>query len=176
MQRKSCAHRVTKILVEALESRQLLNGGALDTSFSSDGKTSASFDTLGVTATGMAVQSDGKIVEVGTASDDSFAVVRFNANGTLDTSFGPNRSGKLTLHVGDRDASDYAHGVAIQADGKIVIVGAESFTSNSEDDNHAFVFRLNADGSRDNSFGSSGYLWLRTASTRRPPMKPRLML
>ena len=72
-------------------------------------------------ASAVVIQSDGKIVVGGSgvvgASGD-FAIVRYNSGGSLDTSF--NGTGKVTADV---NGSEEAHGMAIQSDGKIVLVG-----------------------------------------------------
>ncbi len=68
---------------------------------------------------------DNKIVVVGSASIGSgtdFALVRYNTDGTLDTSFGSAGSGKVTTNFGGTN-NDVAHAVALQSDGKIVAAG-----------------------------------------------------
>jgi uncharacterized delta-60 repeat protein len=64
---------------------------SLDTSFSGDGKVTTSFSAGNDVGSGIAVQSDDKIVVVGTSDNGSgtseFAVARFNVDGSLDTSF-----------------------------------------------------------------------------------------
>ena len=77
-------------------------------------------------ATGVAIQSDGKIVVVGYTSipnvppaprlPDTFALARYNAGGSLDTSFGT--GGRVSGNVNGQ-----AYAVAIQGDGKIVVAG-----------------------------------------------------
>jgi uncharacterized delta-60 repeat protein len=91
------------------------------------------------------VQSDGKILVAGSASND-FALVRYNADGSLDTSFGID--GKVTTDIG---FSDQANSVTVQADGKILVAG---FTGGGSGD-FALV-RYNADGSLDTSFDLDG--------------------
>ena len=97
--------------------------GSLDTSFSGDGKTRTHFAGVDA-ARGVAIQADGKIVAVGTSRfgtfDADFALARYNTNGSLDTSF--SADGKQRTDFGGID-QDVGHGVAIQADGKIVAVG-----------------------------------------------------
>ena len=94
--------------------------GSLDTSFSGDGKQTTDFGGFDAAA-GVALQGDGKIVAVGDAGrvDADFALARYNPNGSLDTSF--SGDGKQTTDFG---GVDEATGVAIQGDGKIVVVGA----------------------------------------------------
>ena len=123
--------------------------GSLDTSFDGDGKLTTDF--AGGVAAGVALQSDGKIVAVGYATgfggELDFALARYNANGSLDTSF--SADGTQTTDLGgDEEASD----VAIQPDGKIVAVGSGySFIGSST---MAVVARYNPDGSLDPSFGT----------------------
>jgi uncharacterized delta-60 repeat protein len=127
--------------------------GSLDKSFSSDGKTTTSLGTMVAEAYGMALQSDGKILVVGfatqTAMDSDFALVRYDTGGTLDKSF--SGDGKLTTSVGF--LQDVARSVAVQADGKIVI-GGYSFLSEGNSD-FALV-RCNEDGSLDTGFDGDG--------------------
>jgi uncharacterized delta-60 repeat protein len=69
----------------------------------------------------MAIQSDDKIVAVGSAiSKAEFVVTRFNANGTLDSTFGTN--GGVVYWETDFNWSD-ADAIAIQTDGKIIAAG-----------------------------------------------------
>ncbi len=58
-------------------------------------------------------------VTVDNGSNDDFALVRYNTDGSLDTSF--DSDGKVTTAIGSGD--DYASSVAIQSDGKIVAAG-----------------------------------------------------
>ncbi len=100
--------------------------GDLDLSFGNGGKVIGGIALAG----GMAIQSDGKIVVVGEGSSGNgtwdFAVVRYNPNGSLDTSF--NGIGKVTAAFGGQD---FVNSVAIQADGKIVVAGSIDFGSKS---------------------------------------------
>ena len=102
-----------------------------------------------------AVQPDGKIVIAGyshSTSGYAFAIVRYNADGTLDDTFGKN--GAATTPIGGGDGTDdEAESVAIQPDGKIVVAGFSKDASN----NYAFaVARFNTNGKLDNSFGTNG--------------------
>ena len=105
-------------------------------------------------ASAMEVQADGKIVVVGNShngSDDDFAVVRYNTDGTLDTGFGTSTSGIVTTGFGSgRD--DVASSVAIQSDGKIVVAGHSIVSGQAR----IAVVRFNADGSLDTGFGTGG--------------------
>ena len=110
--------------------------GQLDTGFGTGGiavQSSGGFDGH---ATAVAIDSTGRILASGPTSvangDGAFAVIRFNANGTTDGSFG--NSG---VAVTDLGLTVDAHGIAIQSDGKIVVAG-------TADDDFA-VARYNGD-------------------------------
>jgi uncharacterized delta-60 repeat protein len=125
--------------------------GWLDTSFDGDGKVTTALGAASETGRDVAIQPDGKIVVVGysnTGSNDDFAVVRYNANGSLDASFGS--GGVVTTAIGSGD--DWGRSVAIQPDGKIVVAGRSAVGGN-----YAFsLVRYNADGSLDSSFDGDG--------------------
>jgi uncharacterized delta-60 repeat protein len=68
-------------------------------------------------ASSVALQFDGKIV-VGGTSEGDFAVARYNADGTLDTSFGD--GGKVTTDLG---GADRINALVLQPDGAIAVAG-----------------------------------------------------
>ncbi len=73
----------------------------------------------------VAIQKDGKIVVAGFSNaggDDDFAVARYNTDGSLDVTFNPTGSLPGTVTT-DLDGNDEGHAVALQKDGKIVVVG-----------------------------------------------------
>jgi uncharacterized delta-60 repeat protein len=107
--------------------------GSLDTSFGGDGKVTTDLSPDADVASCLAIQSDGKIVVAGVAGS-KLALARYNADGTLDTSFGGD--GQVT------DLDGYGTALAIQTDGKIVASSP--------------LARYNADGSLDASFGTGG--------------------
>jgi uncharacterized delta-60 repeat protein len=130
--------------------------GSLDTTFGQGGKMSTSFGPGADSANALALQSDGKIVVVGSAymgaaTGTDFAVARYNADGSLDTSFG--QGGLVTTNF-TLNYTDVAQGVALQADGRIVVVGHTNGGA-ATGDNFAVV-RYNSDGSLDTSFGQGG--------------------
>jgi uncharacterized delta-60 repeat protein len=122
--------------------------GTLDTSFNLTGKVTTDFGGWSEYARAIAVQSDGKILLAGT-SDYNFAVVRYNTDGSLDTSF--NSTGKVLTDLGSR-STDYAFAIAVQSDGRILVAGH----SNASGLNDFAVVRYNANGTIDTSFGSAG--------------------
>ena len=104
----------------------LAASGDLDTTFDGDGKVTT--DISGGredTVNEIAIQTDGKIVVVGHRDDPvrlkDFAVVRYNSNGSLDTTF--SGDGKLLTNFG---AIEYAEDVAVQPDGKILVGGVDA--------------------------------------------------
>ena len=131
----------------------------LDTSFSGDGKTTTGFGSDSDSqATAVALQADGKIVVVGMdgfgspfGSNYDFAIARYNPDGTLDTSF--SGDGKQTAQLGN---SDVANGVAVQGNGKIVVVGANCNGVYPDVTCDFGLARLDSDGSLDTSFSSDG--------------------
>jgi uncharacterized delta-60 repeat protein len=121
--------------------------GSLDSSFDSDGKVTTTIGEADY-ATSVVVQSDGKIVVAGssaTGGNSDFALIRYNSDGSLDSSFDP-----AITPIGS--SSDFGNSVAIQSDGKIVVAGS----SNNGSDNEFAVARYNTDGSLDSSFDSDG--------------------
>jgi uncharacterized delta-60 repeat protein len=127
--------------------------GTLDTTFSGDGKVTTNFTPRLDAAWGLAIQSDGKIVVAGDAGlrsgDSRFAVARYNTDGTLDSTFGGD--GKVTTQF--TRADDPVAGIALQADGKIVVSGGAAW--NTRHANFALA-RYNVDGALDASFGGDG--------------------
>src|SRR6266436_641745 len=112
----------------------------------------------------MALQGDGKIVVVGYAVNNSgrdrdFALIRYNADGSLDTRF--NGSGKVTTAVSYHDG--HWEAVAVEKDGKIVAAGWVSSGDNSD----FAVVRFGADGKLDTSFNAAGSVL--TAVGSKPP-------
>ncbi|HEV7646349.1 MAG TPA: hypothetical protein VGO50_20615 [Pyrinomonadaceae bacterium] len=128
--------------------------GALDTAFGTNGKVTTLVDGVNSYATNVAVQPDSKIVIAAAVYHPVnivpyVAIVRYNTEGTLDTSF--DSDGIATTHAVN---SFSGSGLIIQPDGKIVTAG-ESVNGNSSLDTFALA-RFNANGSPDTSFHSDG--------------------
>ena len=127
--------------------------GELDSSFGTDGKVMTAIGNRNDEANDVALQNDGKIVVVGYSNNDSrnddFAIVRYNSDGSLDTSF--DGDGKATTAIGN--SNERALGIAIQVDGKIIATGY-SYNSNNDDD--FTIVRYNSDGSLDTTFDTDG--------------------
>ena len=116
--------------------------GSLDTSFAHDGIVTTWVDSSYGAAYAVAIQADGKIVAAGNCCSNDLAVVRYNADGSLDTTF--NGTGKVTT------PGSGAWSVAIQADGKILIASGPLTTSENR------LVRYNANGTLDTSFNATG--------------------
>jgi uncharacterized delta-60 repeat protein len=126
--------------------------GSLDTGFGGgDGIVTTSISAGDDKAHGLALQADGKIIVVGETSGNGkdFAVLRYNADGSLDTLFGGGDGIVTTDFAGG--SFDVAYRVVVQADGRIVVGGA----SGSGTTDFA-VARYLADGSLDTSFSGDG--------------------
>lgn len=107
-----------------------LGAGVTDASFGTNGGTTTSVPNfIVVTTNAIAAEPNGDFVTVGTASQSSataFALARFTANGQVDTTFGTNGVVVTSFGGGFEAPSVSANGLAIQSDGKIVVVGGYS--------------------------------------------------
>jgi uncharacterized delta-60 repeat protein len=106
-------------------------------------------------ANAVALQADGKIVVAGNAFVNSFAatsdiaVLRYNTDGTPDTTGFGSPNGYVTTSVG---AFDNGFAVAVEPGGKIVVAGnADAGTGD-----RLALLRYNADGGLDSGFGTNG--------------------
>ena len=128
--------------------------GTLDSAFDGDGKLFTSIGNSISRATSIAIQNDGRIVVGGTSvvvpPYSDFAVVRFNMDGRLDSSFGGD--GIVTTDIG-LGTEDLLRSLAIQSDGKIVVAGSTEIPVGGLFGGHLAVVRYNADGTLDYSFG-----------------------
>ncbi|HKD19587.1 MAG TPA: S-layer homology domain-containing protein, partial [Thermoanaerobaculia bacterium] len=129
------------------------NDGVLDPTCGTGGKATADlFGSRSDQAVAAAVQADGKIVVAGSVfgPTNDFLLARYNADGTLDASFGS--AGIVTTDFAGGD--DRATAVAIQTDGKIVAAGW-AITGAATRRDFALA-RYNTDGSLDATFGVGG--------------------
>lgn len=125
-----------------------------------DGSIDAGFGDAGVVwidgggadfAGGVAIQPDGAIVLAGTSwngTDNDIVLHRLLPTGEIDTSFGAGGVVSIDYSGGDDNAAT----LALQADGRIVVVGSTFNGSNFD----VAVARLNTNGSLDTSFGTGG--------------------
>ena len=142
---------------EDKSSQALLLSGELDLSFGVDGTVATDLGgNARDSALAVAVQTDGKVVSVGTTSAGAagldFAVSRLNPDGTLDGGFGGD--GRVVFNFGSGGRDDVARAVAIQPDGKLVIAGEADVLGFGNFD--IVLARLNPDGTFDTTFGSGG--------------------
>ena len=122
-----------------------LSDGTLDTSFGINGTVLTSVESS-CSCYAMLIEADDKITVTGSILVDDevwIPLIRYNTDGSLDTSFGTNG-----VAIMDLEDCAIAYSLIKQPDGKYIMAGfAES---------QAFVIRANADGSIDTSFGISG--------------------
>jgi uncharacterized delta-60 repeat protein len=123
------------------------SNGSLDTTFGGTGQLTTDFGVGGsYEVSDLALQSDGKVIAAG-GGGGHFLLARYNANGTLDSSF--DGDGKVVLDASSADGGGVFGGLVIQPDGKIVAVGLQY-------PSQGIVTRFNQDGSLDSSFGNGG--------------------
>ncbi len=151
---------VITIFVAVTEGRAA-SPGAPDLTYGNRGL--ASFDVSNAFSNTIIVQPDGKTIIagrtrtcVGATCHEDFLLVRFNANGTLDTSFGTNGA-VITDYFGQQEE---VNAVALQADGKIVAVGGAPGSTPSATNIQGFkIVRYLPNGTLDTTFGTSGRVY-----------------
>ena len=124
--------------------------GGFDTTFDGDGvvTTGSGFVEENAGIRGLALDADGKIVATGVAQDWAIvvaSVLRYNPDGSLDTTFGDDGRVYTTVPGAGTFAGE---DVAVQADGKIVVIGGVGFPG----DGRSTVSRYNPDGTLDETF------------------------
>ncbi len=126
-----------------------LSDGSLDPTFGNGGKVITPLGVRDELAVAVALQNDGKIIAAGTYLADNFgnlnqtgALVRYNSDGTIDTTFGTDGVAGGFLSA--------INAVVIQPDGKIVVAG------NNATGGYGVVQRFNSNGTNDSTFGSNG--------------------
>ncbi len=134
------------------------SSGVLDSTFGSGGTLSTASPALNTDVQDVALQSDGSIVvgaEFFSSSElASLALIRYTANGKLDTTFGSN--GIVTLAIGNQNT--HLNGITIDANDNIVVAG--------DCDGDMVLARFTADGDLDATFANgNGYVTESFAST-----------
>ncbi len=123
-----------------------LSDGSPDLTFSGNGRLTTAIAGGGDEAASVAIQPDGKIVVAGNDNRQRFAVVRYMPGGSRDQSFG--RHGVVLTNL--TPGQDLGYDVAIQDNGKIVVVGTQGTGS-------AFaIVRYLSNGDLDPAFGGDG--------------------
>lgn len=138
--------------------------GTIDTSFDGDGFAIHWMGAISYCAK-MLVQPDGKILVAGssrqTNPQDDVMVLRFNPDGTFDTTF--NGTGKFFRNLST--GNDVAVDINLQPDGKIVIVGfTNAETSDATD---ILLMRFTTGGTLDPSFDTDGMVFTSTVGDAR---------
>lgn len=128
------------------------NGQYLDSNFANNGiNTSTQIDTSIYGIIG-ALQVDQKIIATG-IQGDGFAVVRYNTDGSLDSSF--SEDGKLFVNVLSNGISNIERPISLKlfSDGGIMVIGQ---LYDGWGNYYTYLSKINADGTIDNSFGTNG--------------------
>lgn len=133
--------------------------GELDLTFKNTGIVTTSVGNLDNWASSVAIQPDGKIVVAGNSKnqndDTDFAVIRYKSDGNLDNTF--NGTGVVTTPIGN--SFDFAKSVAIQPDGKIVVVGSSDNGIDYFGNGHDFaIVRYKSNGQLDETFNGTGII------------------
>ena len=131
---------------------RLLADGSLDPDFNFDGTVTSPVGSFDDEILALALQDDGKIIAAGYSSngtDRDFALARYNSDGSLDRNFG--LEGMVVTSVGNSD--DEITGIALQADGSIVVTGSARGTAGRV----IVLGRYLADGSLDTGFADDGF-------------------
>ncbi len=135
--------------------------GSLDSSFGSGGLVITNIGGANLETAAVVLQRDGKLVTAGNTdnggppSNTDFLLVRYNANGRLDTSFG--KGGKVTTDIAG--AYDRAAALVVQPDGKLVAAGLTERPSPSDTNTATFgiaLVRYGTNGMLDRTFGQGG--------------------
>jgi len=126
--------------------------GDLDPTFDGDGVAFITIGGLTDQGKALALQDDGKVVVVGQSYDGTqhdTAVVRFRADGSLDTSF---QGGYVLEQANAR--LNLGMGLLVSEDGTITVGGGMQ----GAPDNEAVIYRYLADGTRDGAFDGDGLM------------------
>jgi uncharacterized delta-60 repeat protein len=132
------------------------SSGAVDPSFGASGVATTDFSAMDDWIRHIAIDSNGKIVAVGSnlaaTGTYRFAVARYGTDGNADTTFDSDGKAVYAPVSGEHNE---AYGVAVQSDGKIVVAGKSNSGS------YQFsVARLNSSGAVDSNFDSDGYAFV----------------
>lgn len=133
------------------------SAGIIDSGFGTDGKVLTPVGAGSDYLLDLATQPDGKILAAGYFSlsegDTNFALLRYNPDGSLDTTFG--KGGKVTTSFGF--GSDMARALALQKDGKIILAGSCQDIRGR----HFAMVRYSGKGTLDKTFGKGGKVIIR---------------
>ncbi len=163
--------RLVQPRVEPLEGRALLATSALDPTFGTGGLvvgTSADF----YSASASTIQSDGKIVTTGSfvatstgSKTSSIYVRRYNANGSVDSSFGSGGLLNLPAPTMTTMVGITPTNIVVQSNGTIDLAYTASTTTPNGDIHNGVVAQLTATGQLDSTFGTNGQYEVATAGS-----------
>lgn len=144
---------MTITLPDTVASEAFPYAGNTDVTFDTDGRVTTDSGVTGAdNFFAVAQQPDGKLVAVGQAGPSGgFFLARYNADGSLDTTFGTD--GKTVTSLGS-DNEELALGVRVQPDGKILVLGVSGADGKREE---IVMARYTAAGALDKSFGTKGF-------------------
>ena len=131
--------------------------GSVDTGFGTGGQVLLQAGSSGGVQTGMSIlaaarlDARGRIVALGEGNDRGLTLMRFNANGSLDTTFGT--AGRTTVKYSGISDYDEPGALALQGNGKIVAAGYATNRTGTSPNSDFFVVRLLADGTPDPGYG-----------------------
>ncbi|MCF6130116.1 T9SS type A sorting domain-containing protein [Flavobacterium sp. AS60] len=131
------------------------SNGTLDTSFGTNGITNISSIVLdnSLFIDSIRILASNKIMVTASNQQNKIYVLRFNSNGSLDTTFATN--GLVTLPVPDGFSSFTARGFYIYPDSSM-LVGAFMYTASNSNANYVLT-RFLSDGTLDTNFGTNGF-------------------
>jgi len=144
--------------------------GSLDETFGEQGKVTELFGSTIGAAHALAITSEGDIVAAGHAQHD-FALAKLRKSGSLDAGFGVD--GKVLTAV-SKDNWDEAQGLAVEADGKLLVAGW-AYEGNSSSGNTALL-RYDSSGTLDASFGSAGIVITQVATATKADQGSALVI
>jgi len=144
------------MLLCSIQSFSQTRPGNFDSTFGTNGIVTDSFGHNTNFLNQILLTKDEKIIGVGDTtygSSITTTLKRYLPNGSVDVTFGNHGLSVFTID----SASTFCQAAALQPDGKIVGTGIQFYGSYYSMPMHVFVFRDNADGSLDTTFGTHGY-------------------
>lgn len=142
------------ILFLLISANAFSQAGSFDTTFDTDGKASYCFSSGTHGSLNSGFQSNGKILYMGGYGNTScFDLVRFNSNGSVDSTFGINGCVNNICSLFP-NGGYYVRDMIIQSDDKIIVIGLQQ---NNTYPNAYWITRLTPDGALDTTFNGTGY-------------------
>jgi len=158
--------KITMVFFMFISVMSLAQPGSFDTTFGTNGKVATNFLGGSNTLNSIALQNDGKIIasgeyDFGTNGTNCFLTVRYNADGSIDTTFNSIWEGVIFTTFGARSG---AHTNAVQQDGKILVAGFTADSATNQADFDIMVVRYNSNGSLDTTFNGTGIVTIDTSN------------